>query len=204
MQKRYFELSKINDRVEARKMMIGNGRISEYDNLFKKYSKMIGWDWRLLAAQAYAESGFDTTAVSWAGARGLMQLMPMTASSYGLPMSKITDPEKNIEVAVKAIMSIEKSLLSKIKDPVERQKFVLASYNSGIAHIYDAIALANKYNKNPQVWDNNVRETILMKSHPQYYNDPVVKYGYFRGRQTVEYVDKVLRIYNIYKEKIPY
>lgn len=201
--KRYFELSKINEKIEAGKIMIGNGRISHFDDFFRRYSNEIGWDWRLLAAQAYVESGFDTTAVSWAGARGLMQLMPRTATTFGLPLNRVNDPELNIAAAVKAIKSIDKSLKPKVNDPTERQKFVLASYNSGIAHIYDAIALASKYGKNPQKWSDNVRDAVMMKSRPEYYNDPVVKYGYFRGTQTIEYVDKVLRVYNIYKEKIP-
>ncbi len=201
--KRYFEISKINERIESNKIMIGKNKISIYDNLFKKYAKEIGWDWRLLAAQAYTESGFDTTAVSWAGAKGLMQLMPRTATSFGLPIDKISNPELNIKAAVKAIKSIDNSLKVKISDPTERIKFILAAYNSGIAHVYDAIALAAKYGKSPNIWTDNVREFILLKSRPEYYNDPIVKYGYFRGNQTVEYVDKVLRVYKIYQEKIP-
>lgn len=42
------------------------------------------------------------------------------------------------------------------------------------------------------MWDGNVRVALAMKSRPEYYNDPVVKYGYFRANQTIEYVDKVL------------
>lgn len=201
--KRYFEKSKQIARIESAKMMIGNGKISPYDELFKRHSHIVGWDWRILAAQAYAESGFDTNATSWAGARGLMQLMPRTATSFGLPIDQITDPEQNIIVAAKALRSIEKSLKDKISDPVERQKFVIAAYNSGIAHVYDAITIARLTGRDPQKWDNSVDQTILLKSRPEYYSHPEVKYGYFRGTQTVEYVDKVMRIYKIYQSKIP-
>lgn len=65
-------------------LSFGKGQISVYDHLFKKYAGDIGWDWRLIASQAYNESHFDTTAVSWAGARGLMQLMPRTAAAFGV------------------------------------------------------------------------------------------------------------------------
>lgn len=201
--KRYFELSKISGNGISENPMIGNGVISVYDTYFKTHSKEIGWDWRILAAQAYTESRFDTTVVSWAGARGIMQIMPRTATANGLPLNKITDPNLNIKTAVKVLKSLNNSLAKKVPDPIERQKFILAAYNSGLAHILDAIALAAKYGKQPDKWEGNVREAVLMKSRPEYYNDPVVKYGYFRGTQTVEYVDKVMRIYKIYQDKIP-
>ena len=92
--------------------------------------------------------------------------------------------------------SLDTSLAKKVPDPEERRKFTLAAYNSGIAHIYDAIALAAKYGKNPQVWDGNVADALLMKSKPEYYNDPVCKYGYFRGKETTAYVRKVMDFYN--------
>ena len=52
------------------------GIVSNYDALFLRASHITGWDWKLLASQCYQESGFDKNAVSWAGARGLMQIMP--------------------------------------------------------------------------------------------------------------------------------
>lgn len=200
--KRYFELSK--NTTTPYSFDLKKGRISQYDHLFKKYAKEIGWDWRLLAAQAYSESHFDTAVVSWAGARGIMQLMPGTARAYGLKPSEVTNPELNIKAAVKSIKDLEKSLSTKIKDPKERLKFIIAAYNSGIGHVYDAIALAEKYNKNPEVWEGNVKETILLKSNPEYFNDEVCRFGYFKGRQTVTYVAKVLDIYQLYRSKIPH
>ena len=199
--KRYFELSK-NENTSF-KIDFSKGHISPYDNLFKKYAKEIDWDWRLLAAQGFAESRYDTTVVSWAGARGIMQIMPGTARAYGLPMERITNPEENIKTATRIIRDLNKSLSSRVKDPEERKKFIVAAYNSGIAHIYDAIALAKKYGKDAQKWDNNVAETLLMKSKPEYYNDSVCKYGYFRGRQTTAYVSKVFDFYNQSKRQIP-
>lgn len=201
LMKRYFEEAKI----ESRKVFYNfkNGRISAFDNLFKKHAKAIGWDWRLLAAQGFIESHFDSTAVSWAGARGLMQIMPRTAKSYGLEMEHIHEVEPSIATAVKVIRDLNRSLSAKVKDPEERKKFIVAAYNSGLAHILDAIALAEKYGLNPQVWDKNVEEALMMKSKPEYYNDPVCKYGYFRGRQTFNYVIEVYRFYEQAKTKIP-
>ena len=86
--------------------------------------------------------------------------------------------------------SLDRSF-STIEDPQERMKFILASYNSGIGHVLDAIALTKKYGKDPQKWDGNVAEYILLKSNPEYFNDEVCKFGYFRGRETYSYVNKV-------------
>ena len=191
--KRYFELSK-NEPSVANYKFEGN-RISPYDELFKRYAATIGWDWRLLAAQGFTESRFDTTVVSWAGARGIMQIMPSTARAFGLDANRIANPEANIATAVEIIKSLNKSLIKYVPDENERKKFIIGAYNSGIAHVYDAIALAKKYGKNPQIWDGNVAETILMKSKPEFYNDSVCKYGYFRGRQTVSYVAQVINFY---------
>ena len=78
----------------------------------------------------------------------------------------------------------------------ERRKFIIAAYNCGIAHIYDAIALADKYGLDPQKWDGNVEKALLMKMNPKYYNDPVVKYGYARGTETSAYVRRIMDFYD--------
>ena len=200
--KRYFELSK-NEALSSRpKIDIQNNIISEYDYLFKKYAKEIDWDWKLLAAQAWCESHFDTTAVSWAGARGLMQLMPSTARAYGLEADKITNPELNIKAAVANIKDLNSILSSRITDKQERIKFIIAAYNSGAGHILDAIALAKKYGKDYQKWEDNVSITLQWKANPEYFNDEVCKSGYFRGSQTIAYVNKVEECYKYFSSNI--
>lgn len=199
--KKYFELSKTEE--DSYNIDFSSGRISPYDHIFKKYAEKIGWDWRLLAAQGYTESHFNPNAVSWAGARGIMQIMPGTARAMGLSQANITDPEANIATAVKLIGRLDKALESRIPDPEERKKFIIASYNSGHAHIYDAIELAKKTGRDPQVWDKNVSEALMLKSNPKYFNDPVVKYGYFRGRQTTAYVRDVYKFYERSKRNVP-
>lgn len=199
--KRYFELAKTDPYSQA--LDLSKGKMSEYDNIFRTYAGNINWDWRLLAAQGFTESHFDSSVVSWAGARGIMQIMPATARAYGLNSSTITNPEDNIRVATEIIRTLDKSLASRVPDPEERKKFILASYNAGPAHIYDAIEIAKRVGLNPQVWDGNVAEALLMKSNPAYFNDPsICKYGYFRGRQTYIYVKEVYKTYNRAKEKI--
>ncbi|MBE6309516.1 MAG: transporter substrate-binding domain-containing protein [Bacteroidales bacterium] len=201
--KRYFELSKNSDiETELPKFKFINGIISPYDNIFKKYAKEINWDWKLLAAQAWSESHFDTTAVSWAGARGLMQLMPSTARAYGLELEHIENPELNVKAAVANIKDLDEIFSKRVTDPAERIKFIIAAYNSGAGHILDAIALAEKYGKNPQKWENNVSVTLQWKSNPEYFNDVVCRNGYFRGSQTITYVKKVENCFNYFSSNI--
>lgn len=184
----------------SRKLIIGKGAISPWDEYFKKYATEINWDWRLLAAVAFNESGFDPDEVSWAGASGIMQLMPRTAGNFGLDETTILDPEKNIEAGVQYIKSLNLSF-RRIEDRNERIKFILAGYNSGPAHIFDAMKLAEKYGKNPQIWFDNVDIYLLKKSEPEFYNDSVVKYGKFRGRETVAYVINTLETYEKYLKR---
>ena len=203
--KRYFELSKNGDAdfTGAISLDLSKGVISPYDAIFRSAAKKMGWDWRILAAVGYAESGFKTNLVSWAGARGLMQIMPRSAVAYGLPIEKIEDPQANIEAAARILADLDRSLAKKVPDSGERLKFVIAAYNSGIGHIYDAIALAGKYGRDPQVWDGNVEQALLMKANPEYYSDPVCRNGYFGGRHTVAYVRKVSGLLERFRQKIP-
>lgn len=197
--KQFFEQSKFTPTV---RFDFSKGYISQYDNLFKKYAPDIGWDWRLMAAQAYQESKFKPNARSWAGARGLMQIMPATARGYRTKVSQLNNPETNVKVASQLLDDLDGYLLKHVPNDAERRKFVIAAYNVGIAHIYDAIALAKKYGLNPEVWDDNVSKAILMKMNPKYYNDPVVKYGYCRGTETVDYVKKITDFYEHARREI--
>ena len=173
------------------------GIISRYDGHFIQYARSIRWDWRLLAAQCYQESTFDPKATSWAGARGLMQIMPSTADHLGLSRGDMYNPEKNIEAAVRYLSELEHTF-SDIPGRAERTKFVLAAYNGGHFHIRDAMALARKNGRNPQRWAD-VEPYVLGLAQPQYYNDPVVKHGYMRGSETVDYVRKIHERWNGYR-----
>lgn len=201
LHKRYFEQAKAPG--VAISLDLSDGTISRYDHLFRKYAPEIDWDWRLLASQSFQESKFNPNARSWVGARGLMQIMPRTARAYNLASGKMNDPEASIATSVKLLYDLDKMLMKKVPDDRERLKFILAAYNGGIGHVTDAMALAEKYGLDPTKWDGNVEKAILMKSNPEYYNDPVVKYGYMRGRETTGYVEKIMKYYDIFKREIP-
>lgn len=196
--KRYFEISKAIPHSPI--LSLREGRISHFDHLFRKYAPEINWDWRLLASLAYTESNFDSTAVSWAGAKGLMQLMPATAKAMGVPAGKELDAEESVKAAVKYISATARSF-TKVPEE-ERIHFVLASYNSGIGHVMDAMALAEKYGKDKYIWQDNVEKFILLKSNEEYFTDPVCKNGYFRGIETYNFVRDIISRFEEYKKKI--
>lgn len=199
--KRYFEQSKRYGKLVLPRII--KGHVSRYDEIFKKYAPQLEWDWQLLAAMAYVESEFDPNAESWAGAKGLMQMMPRTATSVGIYNQDIYDPEINVRGAVKYLRNIRQAYL-KIPDPLDRDKFILGAYNAGIGHIMDAQALAKKYGKNRVIWDNHVANYVILKSNPDYYSDEVCKFGYLRGEETYVYVKKVMKAYQYYLSKTPH
>ncbi len=84
----------------------------------------------------------------------------------------------------------------------ERINFILAAYNSGIGHVQDAMALAEKYGKNKYVWKDHVETFILLKSNEEYFTDPVCKNGYFRGIETYNFVRDITSRFEQYKNKI--
>lgn len=197
--RRYFELDKHPSYGPI--LSVRDGKISHYDALFRKYAEQIGWDWRLLASLAYTESNFNPDVVSWAGARGLMQLMPATCRALGVPKGKEADPEESIKAAVKYIASMQKTF-ARITEKDEQTKFILAAYNAGIGHVTDAMELAEKYGRNRYVWEHNVAHFILLKSEKEYYQDPVCRNGYLRGTDTYRFVKEIISRAEYYKKRI--
>jgi membrane-bound lytic murein transglycosylase F len=176
---------------------LGSGKISPFDETIRKESERIGWDWRLLASLIYQESRFNPEAVSWAGAFGLMQLMPVTAKSYGI--TEESSPEEQIRAGASFIRWLDERLEKVVADPEERIKFVLASYNIGLGHIQDARRLAERYESDPNVWFDSVDQWLLKKSDPAYYSDQVVRHGFARGTETYNFVRDIMDRYEHYK-----
>jgi membrane-bound lytic murein transglycosylase F len=193
---KYFESEKSATMVESDFYAINTGKISPYDDYIRHFSEQLGWDWRLMASLIYQESKFKKDVTSWAGAWGLMQLMPGTARRFGV--DTISSPREQIRAGSEFIIWLDRQF-SDIKDKNERIKFVLAAYNIGPGHIIDARNLARKNGADPDVWDDSVARFLLSKANPRYYNDPVVKFGFCRGTETFRYVSEVLERYEHYK-----
>jgi len=84
-----------------------------------------GVELALVKAVVAAESAYDPQAVSRAGARGLMQVMPATAADYGVAdQERLFDPETNLDTGTRHL----KRLLAKYKNDYGR---AIMAYNAG-------------------------------------------------------------------------
>jgi len=172
-------------------------KLSPFDERIKEEAKQIGWDWRLIASIVYQESNFDPKVESWAGAIGLMQIMPETGEF--LHVADLWDPNQNIKAGIRFLKFLDDYWAKTVSDPNERLKFVLASYNVGASHVIDAQKLARKNGRNASLWDDSVEYFLLQKSNPKYYRDKVVAAGYCRCDGPVRYVKEILDRYEEYK-----
>jgi membrane-bound lytic murein transglycosylase F len=175
---------------------LGGNRISEYDEIIKIAAEQLGWDWRLLASLVYKESAFNPEATSYAGAVGLLQLMPVTLERFGV--EDPNDPYQSLMGGVNFLKYLDKFWRERIPESNERIKFILASYNIGHGHVEDAWKLTMKYGKNPHYWEH-VSHFLKLKTDPEYYRDPIVRSGYAKGHVAVNYVEDILILYNSYR-----
>lgn len=187
-------------RKYARAVFDKAGTISPYDKLVKAGARSIGWDWRMISSIIYEESQFDPEALSWAGAMGLMQLLPTTAAEFGI--HDLFNPEANIRAGTAYLETLVREW-QEIRDPETRMKFILASYNVGPGHVRDAQKLAVKFGADPERWEGNVERFLLLKSDPRYYNDDAARLGYCNGRMPVRYARNIITRYHIYEQVIP-
>lgn len=193
----YVERRQYRARVESEYLSSETGRLSEYDHLFKEHAQALGWDWRLLASLAYQESKFQPAARSWAGAAGLLQLMPPTAREFGVTNSY--DPQQNVAGGARFLQWLYNYWDERIPDEKQRLRFVLASYNTGHGHVEDARRLAARAGLDDTEWPN-VAFWLLQKSNPAVYRDPIVRFGYSRGIEPVTYVSIILERFDHYRQ----
>jgi membrane-bound lytic murein transglycosylase F len=172
----------------------GNG-LSPYDEVIRRYAEQYGFDWRLITAQMYEESRFDPKAKSFAGARGLMQVLPKTARFMGF--DKISGAEEDIHAGVKYLDWVRERFEPEL--PVnERTWFALAAYNAGHGHVADARRLAGQHGLDGDRWFENTEKAMLLLSKKQYASK--ARYGYVRGIEPVSYVRDIRQRYRAYVE----
>lgn len=194
---KYFGNTKIfKNRLNSDLFTAMSKQISPYDSIVMNQLDTLHWDWPLVISLIYQESQFDPNKTAWTGARGLMQMMPKTAEGFGLDSS--ASERDQISAGIQYLKWLDGQLAKKIESKTDRVPFVLAAYNCGLGHVFDAMRLAEKHNLNPEVWEDNVELMILKKSDPKFYKDEVVYYGYSRGSETYQYVKAVLSRYRHY------
>ncbi len=199
--KKYYQSARNikNFATEEYTSLAGKKALSPYDDLIKENANRLGWDWLLLASMVMQESQFNPKAKSWAGAQGLLQLMPATANHFGILNRE--DPAQSLKGGTDYLISLEKRWISNMKDPTDISAFVMASYNAGPGHIIDARALVTEYGGNRDNWEQ-VSKYLALLSSKKYYNHKVVKLGYCRGQEPVNYVKHINQRYAIYKDLV--
>jgi len=186
---RYFKESK-TIRIHEEYRVEAGKEISPYDDLAKEYALKYGFDWRLLVSQMYQESKFNPDAVSFAGAQGLMQVMPRTARQFGFDNPH--DPEQGVAAGSAYLEWLEERFPQRL-GMAEKIYFGLAAYNAGHGHVEDARRLAQRLGKNPDLWFGHVEEAMLLLSQPRYARQ--ARFGYVRGSEPVKYVREIRNRY---------
>ena len=166
--------------------------VSPYDELFRKYAKELGWDWRMVAAIVYQESKFSIASRSFRGASGLMQVMPQTGLHYGV--DNLLDPEKNISAGTSHLKRLQKIFGKYELSQEELIKFTLAAYNAGEGRIIDCRNLAEAKGFDNTKWDEIVKVIPLMRED-SILQEESVKLGKFRGHETIDYIESVMSHY---------
>lgn len=191
---KYFKhVQKIQQQVAGRVDGAKGNKLSPYDGLVKELSEKWDFDWRLIVSQMYQESRFNPHAKSNVGALGLMQVMPRTASEFGI--RKLALPKSGIEAGVRYMHWLRKQFDNGL--PLkERVWFVLASYNAGFGHVQDARRLAMKKGWDPNQWFDNVERSMLLLSQRRYASK--ARFGYVRGGEPVNYVRQIRDRYEAY------
>ncbi|MCX6246527.1 MAG: transglycosylase SLT domain-containing protein [Bacteroidetes bacterium] len=180
---------------------VNGKKLSPFDDVIRKLSKNISWDWRLLASLVYEESNFHLGVVSSRNASGLMQLMPETASKFG--MDSISTPAQQLSAGVKFLKWIDDQLSTEIQDPRERINFILAAYNVGLGKVLSARERAIKYGKDPNKWNGNAGYYLTRRSlkDPNLPADSVTDLAADGGAG--RFVEDILERYQHYRNNIP-
>lgn len=167
------------------------GIISPYDEVIKSVSDSMNVDWLMITAMIAQESEFNPNSKSWAGAVGLMQVIPRFVD---VEYEQLYDPVTNINQGVK-IFKDHMDHYSYL-DSTNQVAFALATYNAGMGHVADARRLAIDQNKDPNEWEN-VADALLKLMQRRFYQQ--ARHGFARGIETVQYVDEIMNRYRTYE-----
>ena len=180
--------------TRQRQHRVTGDALSPYDRVVMPLAEAAGFDWRLVVAQMYQESGFDPDAVSFAGAQGLLQVLPRTAREMGVDPARLREAEVGIRAGVRYL---EWTRARYPHLPIgEQLKFALAAYNAGAGHVQDGRRLARRLGLDGSLWFDNVERAMLKLAEPEHARASV--YGYVRGSEVVNYVREIHDRYRAY------
>jgi membrane-bound lytic murein transglycosylase MltF len=158
--------------------------LARYADLFQTYGRRYGFDWRLIAALAFQESGLDQSVVSGAGATGLMQIKPATAAQAPIGLPDVEHAETNVHAGVKYLAYLKKRYFDDPQiSPAAQIDFTLAAYNAGPRRVADMRKRAKELDLDPNVWFQSVE---------------LVAFDEF-SRETVNYVANINKYYVAYR-----
>ncbi|WP_320052020.1 transglycosylase SLT domain-containing protein [uncultured Acetobacteroides sp.] len=192
----FYQNYKVNRALADGVSMQGEPLLSNYDQEVKRYSKTIGWDWLLVSALIYQESKFEPHVQSGKGAKGLMQVMPVIANSFGFGASHSS--KTNIYIGTKLLAKLSKAFSRYPIAIEERNKFVLAAYNGGMSHVLKAMGLASRYGRNPYQWDD-VSLFVRVKRNSNVFRRRDINLNLHNNNETTRFVVEVLERYTNYK-----
>ncbi|MEX0770157.1 MAG: transporter substrate-binding domain-containing protein [Balneolaceae bacterium] len=195
LRRRYFEEGpQIAEYYNPELQSSNVGLISSYDDLIRQVADSLNLDWLMLTAMIAQESKFNPSAKSWAGAVGLMQILPRFSN---VEYQNLYNPEVNIREGAKII----KEHLDHYAylDTLDQWAFALATYNVGVGHMADARRIAIDLEKDPNKWEN-VEDALLKLMQRRFYQD--ARHGFARGIETVQYVKEVMNRHQMYQRVV--
>ena len=159
-------------------------RFDRVMGLFQKYGGEYDFDWIMLVALAYQESGLDNRKHSNRGAVGIMQMLPSTARDPNVNVADIHDIENNIKAGTRYLRFLHDRYFASLRsDEINRMLFTIAAYNAGPKRILKARKKAASMRLDPGLWFGNVE----------------VAAASMLGRETVAYVSNVYKYYTAYR-----
>ena len=190
--KTYYEHLNAFDYVDIRYYLKRiDKKLPKYKKYFVEAAKNSALDARIIAAVSYQESHWNRKARSPTGVRGMMMLTLDTAKRVGV--KNRLNAKQSIFGGAKYLKILYESLSNTIKEP-DRLWFTLAAYNIGLGHVEDARTITKSQGDNPNSWID-VEKHIPKLSQKKWYKK--TKYGFARGHESVEFVKRVRRYYDI-------
>lgn len=171
-------------------------RTHDWDPIVKRYARLYGLDWRFVYAIIYTESRFEKDAISYAGAVGLMQVLPKVASEQNV--QDLFAPHDNIKAGVRHFYQYVHRLKAHTRK--DQLRMALAAYNGGIGHVYDAKRLAQQRGLDPYTWDSIAKVLPDLEKEEVHASS---RHGYCQGSNMVRYVETIEAKYQQYKKSYP-